>query len=102
MIDTKLNVQKFIYNRQKCAAKSHLAKQVWLTKPIDEPPFGHFHRLSALAFSVLKFCYFGRSTIASRNYSAIHCLLLSIANLISPSGVGTLDFQWLNGHSATR
>ncbi|WMV41888.1 hypothetical protein MTR67_035273, partial [Solanum verrucosum] len=49
---------------------------------LSDSPFGQVHRLSALAFSILKFYNFGRSNTATRNYSATRRLLLSLVKLI--------------------
>ncbi|KAG5619730.1 hypothetical protein H5410_004948 [Solanum commersonii] len=60
----------------------HLAQLVGITDALDDPPFGLFHRLSALAFSIFAIWIIGRFSTASRNYSAIRRLLLFIADLI--------------------
>uniref|UniRef100_M1DNH4 Uncharacterized protein n=1 Tax=Solanum tuberosum TaxID=4113 RepID=M1DNH4_SOLTU len=38
---------------KKCATKDHSAQSVGITDPLGDPPFGQFHRLSALAFVTL-------------------------------------------------
>ncbi|WMV41546.1 hypothetical protein MTR67_034931, partial [Solanum verrucosum] len=55
---------------------------VRITDPLGDLPFGQFHRLFALAFSIFKFCIFGRYGTASRNHSVTRLLLLSITDLI--------------------
>ncbi|WMV54257.1 hypothetical protein MTR67_047642, partial [Solanum verrucosum] len=49
---------------------------------LGDLPFGQFHCLFALAFSIFQVCNFGRSNSASRNHSTIHRLLISLADLV--------------------
>ncbi|WMV46377.1 hypothetical protein MTR67_039762 [Solanum verrucosum] len=51
---------------------------------LGDPPFGRFHRLLALAFSIFTLRVVGRYSTASRNYSATCQLLHFIANLFFP------------------
>uniref|UniRef100_M1DA58 Uncharacterized protein n=1 Tax=Solanum tuberosum TaxID=4113 RepID=M1DA58_SOLTU len=70
-------------NGHECeVAKIQSANQVGLADHLGDPPFAHFHHLSTLTFSILKFCNFGRSNTASRNHSAIRRLLLSLTDLV--------------------
>ncbi|KAG5631667.1 hypothetical protein H5410_003384, partial [Solanum commersonii] len=53
-----------------------------IADPLSDLPFGKFHCLFALAFSIFKFYNFGQSSTASRNRSMTRQLLQSIADLI--------------------
>ncbi|WMV59044.1 hypothetical protein MTR67_052429, partial [Solanum verrucosum] len=55
---------------------------VGIVNQLVDPPFGQFHCLFSLAFSILKFYNFGRSNSASWNRSVTRQLLLSLADLI--------------------
>uniref|UniRef100_M1A313 Uncharacterized protein n=1 Tax=Solanum tuberosum TaxID=4113 RepID=M1A313_SOLTU len=59
-------------------------KLVGIADTLGDPPFGRFHRLLALAFSLFAYWVVGRYGTASRNCSATHRLLHFIANLIFP------------------
>ncbi|KAG5571356.1 hypothetical protein H5410_061122 [Solanum commersonii] len=62
----------------------HSAQLVGITNTLGDPPFGRFHRLFALAFSIFALRVVERYSTASRNYSATRRLLHFIANLIFP------------------
>uniref|UniRef100_M1DB95 Uncharacterized protein n=1 Tax=Solanum tuberosum TaxID=4113 RepID=M1DB95_SOLTU len=57
---------------------------VRIADTLGDPPFGRFHRLLALSFSLFAFLVVERYGTASRNCSATRRLLHFIANLIFP------------------
>lgn len=69
----------YIYSRQKCVVKEHLAKQLEITDQLGYFPFGEFHQLFALAFIIINFCSIGWHRTALRNWSVTWWLLHSIA-----------------------
>ncbi|KAG5599258.1 hypothetical protein H5410_030628, partial [Solanum commersonii] len=67
-----------------CYAKDHSTQLVGIADALGDSPFGLFHHLLALAFSLFSFWVVGQYGTSLRNYSVTRRQLHFIANLIFP------------------